>query len=243
MRPFLQFLIAWPLLLGATRLAAQETNEAGENTAPATARVIPEPLTHYMGREIATTMHYTGAEWLIRDERELEERCSLLLANLRLKRGMTVCDMGCGNGYYALSIAKLIGERGRIIGVDVQPQMLELMRNRMEAAGIDNITPVLGSYHDPHLPDASCDLVLLVDVYHEFSHPERMLAAIRRALKPDGLAALVEYRAEDPDVPIKPLHKMSKAQIFKEWLPAGFELESEFDELPWQHLMFFRKVD
>ena len=204
---------------------------------------IPEARTEYMGRTIARTMHYSGAEWLIRDEREREERCSLLLTNLGLKQGQVICDMGCGNGFYALQMAQLIGDEGRVLAVDVQPEMLELLRNRAEEAGIDNVTPILGSYHDPRLPDDSCDMILLVDVYHEFSHPELMLAAMRRALKPDGVIALVEYRAEDPDVPIKPLHKMSKQQILKEYEPNGFKLVSEFDDLPWQHVMFFARDD
>lgn len=204
---------------------------------------ISEPRTEYKGRVIARTMHFSGAEWLIREERENEERCSMLLTNLGLKRGDVVCDMGCGNGFYAIQMAQLIGKRGRVIGVDVQSEMLELLRTRMENAGVDNITPVLGSYHDPRLPDESCDLILMVDVYHEFSYPEVMLAAMRKALKPKGRIALVEYREEDPDVPIKPLHKMSKEQILKEYEPNGFRLVKEFDELPWQHVMFFEKDD
>jgi ubiquinone/menaquinone biosynthesis C-methylase UbiE len=119
--------------------------------------------------------------------------------------------------------------------------MLTMLRERFEAEGIDNITPILGSFHDPRLPPDSVDLVLLVDVYHEFSHPELMLKAMRRSLKPDGVVVLVEYREEDPEVPIKPLHKMSKRQIMKEMTANGFELKSEFDRLPWQHMMFFGK--
>jgi ubiquinone/menaquinone biosynthesis C-methylase UbiE len=202
---------------------------------------IPPPLEEYKGRVIAQTMHYTGAEWLIRDEREREERCSLMLANLGVKRGMTICDMGCGNGFYALQLAPMVGPRGRILAVDIQPQMLYLLRERMESEGVENITPILGSLHDPRLPEASVDLMLLVDVYHEFSHPEQMLAAIRRSLAPDGLVALVEFRAEDDSVPIRPEHKMSKAQIMKEFPPNGFKLVKEFDRLPWQHMMFFAK--
>jgi ubiquinone/menaquinone biosynthesis C-methylase UbiE len=207
---------------------------------PATAQP-PPPRTEYKGRVIAQTMHYTGAEWLIRDEREREERCSLMLANLGVRRSMTICDMGCGNGYYALQLAPMVGPRGRILAVDIQPQMLYMLRERMEREGVENITPILGSLHDPRLPEGSVDLMLLVDVYHEFSHPEQMLAAMRRALSPNGLLVLVEFRAEDDSVPIRPEHKMSRAQIMKELPPNGFKLVKEFDRLPWQHMMFFAR--
>ena len=200
---------------------------------------VPKGVDVYMGRRVARTMHYDGAEWLIRDNRERQERCSLMLANLGLKPGMTVCDMGCGNGFYSLPIAKMLGSRGLVVGVDVQPEMLGFLRTRAESEGIENIVPILGSYHNPRIPPDSIDLVLMVDVYHEFSHPEQMLAAIRRSLKPDGLVVLVEYREEDPKVPIKPLHKMSKAQVNKELTANGFKLAKEFDKLPWQHMMFF----
>ncbi len=199
----------------------------------------PVPLTEYMGRQIAQTMHYEGAPWLVRDSREREERCSLLLANLGLKPGMTACDMGCGNGFYSLPIARLVGPAGRVLAVDIQPEMLQMLEEREAAAKLNNIDTILGLLHDPKLPEGTVDLILLVDVYHEFSHPEQMLAAMRRALKPAGRIALVEYRAEDPNVPIKPLHKMSKQQILKEFPANGFRLVKEFDRLPWQHLMFF----
>jgi ubiquinone/menaquinone biosynthesis C-methylase UbiE len=206
-----------------------------------TASAVPPPRKEYLGRQIAQTMHYTGAEWLIRDTREREERASLLLTNLNIHPGMTVCDMGCGNGFYSLPLAKLVGPTGRVMAVDIQPEMLVMLRARAEREGVENITPVLGSLHNPRLPAASADLILLVDVYHEFSHPTHMLAAMRAALKPNGWLALVEFRAEDPDVPIQPLHKMSKEQILKELPANGFRLAKEIDKLPWQHLMFFAR--
>lgn len=224
-----------------TRLGTLLITLAGILAVQPLAAEIPPPLREYKGRVIAQTMHYSGAEWLIRDEREREERCSLMLANLGVKRGMTICDMGCGNGFYALQLAPMVGPRGRILAVDIQPQMLYLLRERMESDGVENITPILGSLHDPRIPEGSVDLMLLVDVYHEFSHPEQMLAAIRRSLAPDGLVALVEFRAEDDTVPIRPEHKMSKAQIMKEFPPNGFKLVKEFDRLPWQHMMFFAR--
>jgi ubiquinone/menaquinone biosynthesis C-methylase UbiE len=208
-----------------------------------TSATIPPPLTHYKGRRIATTMHYRGAPWLVRDNREQEERCSLLLANLGVKRGMTVCDMGCGNGYYTLQLAKMVGPAGRVLAVDIQPEMLKLLEERTAKEGIANVEPILGELHDPKLPEGEIDLILLVDVYHEFSHPEHMLAAMRRSLSAGGRIALLEYREEDPKVPIKPLHKMSKKQIMKEFPPNGFRLVEEFDRLPWQHMMFFVRDD
>ncbi len=234
--------IALGLLCGGWPLAVFQQDEP--QAATATEPQWPPPARQsYMGRTIARTMHYTGAEWLMRETREREERCSLLLTNLGLQPGHTVCDMGCGNGYYALRIAQLIGNNGTVLAVDIQAEMLELLRKRMEDQRIENVVPVLGSVHDPRLMPGSCDLVLLVDVYHEFSHPELMLAAIRRALKPGGRVALVEFRAEDPDVPIKELHKMSKKQIMKEFPANGFKLVEQFDELPWQHVLFFERDD
>jgi ubiquinone/menaquinone biosynthesis C-methylase UbiE len=205
--------------------------------------LIPPPLTTYKGREIAQTMHYLGAPWLTRESRDREEDCATLLEALRIKRGDIVCDMGCGNGFYSLRIAPLTGETGRVIAVDIQREMLELLKERAAAERITNIETVLGTVVDPRLEPESIDLMFMVDVYHEFSHPEHMLAAIRRSLKRTGRVALVEFRAEDPAVPIKPLHKMSKAQIMKEFPPNGFKLVEEFDKLPWQHLMFFQRDD
>ena len=218
---------------------AVETND--DKKTPKQKPSIPEPLTHYMGREIAQTMHYLGAEWLIRDRREREERCSMMLSNLGLRKKMTVCDMGCGNGFHTLQIAKLVGNEGQVVAVDVQPEMLSLLRERMEGQSIENVIPILGSFHNPRLPANTIDLILLVDVYHEFSHPEPMLAAMRKSLKDDGVIVLVEFRTEDPDVPIKRLHKMSKKQVNKELTANGFRLVKEFDGLPWQHMMFFGK--
>jgi ubiquinone/menaquinone biosynthesis C-methylase UbiE len=201
----------------------------------------PPPLTHYKGRQIAKTMHYLGAPWLVRESREREEDCENLLRELDVKPGQKVCDMGCGNGFYTLQLAKLVGPEGKVYAVDIQPEMLRLLRDRAEKDGLRNIVPVLGTATEPGLPVETLDLVLLVDVYHEFSHPEQMLGAIRKSLSADGLVALAEFRAEDPSVPIKPLHKMSKKQIMKEFPSNGFKLAEEYDELPWQHLMFFAK--
>lgn len=213
--------------------------DASEVPTPAPVRRAPPPLKYYKGRLIAQTMHYAGAPWLIRDNREQEERCTLMLGNLGVKRGMTICDMGCGNGFYSLKLAKMVGDDGHVFGVDIQPEMLELLNERADKEGVANISPILGTLTDPRLPKGQFDLILCVDVYHEFSHPEHMLAAMRKALAPDGLVVLVEFRTEDPKVPIKPEHKMSKKQIMAELPPNGFKLVKEFDKLPWQHMMFF----
>ncbi len=202
---------------------------------------LPPPLTHFMGREIAQTMHFAGAPWLVRDSREREEDCRTLLKMLDVKPGQTVCDMGCGNGFYTLKLARLVGPRGTVLAVDIQQEMLRLLQERAADQKIDNIQLVLGGVADPHLPEGKVDLILCVDVYHEFSHPVQMLSEIRKALSPHGRVALVEFRAEDPKVPIKKLHKMSKKQILKEWESNGFKLIGQFDKLPWQHLMFFAK--
>ncbi len=198
--------------------------------------------THYMGREIAVTMHYTGAPWLVRESREREEECSTLLKALKLKPDDVVCDLGCGNGFYALKIANLVPQ-GKVIGVDIQPEMLRMLRERARVTRVKNIDLELGTLSDPKLPAGQVDLVFCVDAYHEFSHPEKMLRAIRKSLSKNGRLALVEFREEDPLVPIKPLHKMSKRQILKELAPNGFKLVGQFDGLPWQHVMFFGRDD
>jgi ubiquinone/menaquinone biosynthesis C-methylase UbiE len=197
----------------------------------------------YMGRQIATTMHYSGAEWLTRESRQREEDCKRLLKELNVKPGQTICDMGCGNGFYTVQLAKLTGKNGKVYAVDIQPEMLDMLKKRARAAKIENIEPLLGTETDPRLPENSLDLVLMVDVYHEFSQPEPMLKAIRKSLKPEGRIALVEFRAEDPKVPILPEHKMSKRQILKEFPANGLKLIGQFDKLPWQHLMYFSREE
>lgn len=223
----------WAASLGLSAVAAP----------PAATEEIPPPLKFYMGREIAQTMHYAGAPWLTRESREREEDCSTLLKALHIQPGQTICDLGCGNGFYTLKLARLVGDTGRILAVDIQQEMLRLLGNRAKNARLKNIEPILGTLIDPRLPDEQLDLVLLVDVYHELSHPEHVLQAIRKSLKPTGRMVLVEFRLEDPNVPIKLLHKMSKAQILKEIPPNGFKLVEQFDELPWQHVMFFERAE
>ncbi|MBT8486092.1 MAG: methyltransferase domain-containing protein [Phycisphaerales bacterium] len=205
---------------------------------PATTPVPPAPGT-YMGRTIATTMHYTGAPWLVRGSREREEGTTLLLEKLAIEPGTTLCDLGCGNGYYTIPMARLTGPTGRVYAVDIQGEMLEMLEAAATAAGVGNIEPTLGTVVDPKLPEGVIDLVILVDVYHEMSHPAQMLAAIRESLAEGGRLVLVEFRGEDPKVPIKPLHKMTKVQIRKELEANGFKLTADFDGLPMQHMMTF----
>jgi len=199
----------------------------------------PPALTEYHGRNIAQTMHWTGASWLVRHKREKEEAATLMRKRLDLKPGMTVCDLGCGNGYHTFPMARSVMPDGMVYGVEVQEPYLKMLKESAEKQGITNFVPVLGKYHDPNLPPNSMDIILLVDVYHEFSHPEHMLKAMRKSLKLGGNIVLVEFRAEDDDVPIKPEHKMSKEQILKELGANGFILIKEFDGLPWQHMMWF----
>ncbi len=214
--------------------AATKTNSRPKNQIPAARQT-------YLGRRIAQTMHYTGAAWLLRTTREREEACSRMLTELKLRSGMSVCDLGCGNGFYSLQMAELVGADGQVFAVDIQTQMLDMLRRRCEEQGVTNVSPILGSVHDPRLPKSSLDLILLVDVYHEFSHPVLMMQAMRRALKPTGVVALLEYRGEDPEVPIKPLHKMTKEQAIKEFTANGFRVRRQFDKLPWQHMIFFER--
>ena len=204
---------------------------------------IPPAQTHHMGREIAQTMHYTGAPWLVRESRQREEDCRRLLEALGVREGQTVCDLGCGNGFYTLEIAKLVGPEGTVWAADIQLEMLRMLARNAEEAGVRNIRAVLGTPIDPRLPRGAIDLVLCVDVYHEFSHPEAMLARLRESLTEDGVLVLAEFRGEDPAVPIKPLHKMTKEQVRRELSAAGFRVVREFDGLPWQHLIFLKKAD
>ena len=204
-----------------------------------TAEKLGSPRDEYKGRQIAQTMSYHGAPWLIRDTRDQEENPQELLAALEVRKGQTVADVGCGNGFYTLKLAELVGPQGRVLAVDIQPEMLELLQARAAEKGILNIEPILSTQADPKLPAGEVDLILLVDVYHEFSYPEEMLAGMRNSLKSDGRIALAEYRTEDPSIPIKLLHKMSKRQILKEYTSNRLALVHEYDELPWQHLMFF----
>jgi precorrin-6B methylase 2 len=194
-----------------------------------------------MGREIAQVMGYPGADWLERSSREREERPDLLLAALALTPGMAVADVGAGTGYYSWQIAGRVGQEGRVYAVDVQPQMIELLKEKMRQRGVRNVQPVLGTATETGLAPGSIDLALMVDVYHELEHPREIVDSVLRALRPGGRLVLVEYRAEDDRVPIKRLHKMSVAQIRRELGAQGLLWQQTVDTLPWQHIVIFRK--
>jgi cyclopropane fatty-acyl-phospholipid synthase-like methyltransferase len=195
----------------------------------------------YLGREIALVMGHQAAGWLERPEREQEEAPTKLVEGLELKPGMVVADVGVGTGYFAFRMAPKVGEAGKVLGVDIQPEMLAKLKARAAELGVKNVEGVLGAEQDPKLPAGQVDLVLMVDVYHEFSHPYEMMTAIRKALKPGGRVALVEYRKEDPAVPIKEVHKMAEAQARREMQAVGLEWIKTVGTLPRQHLMLFEK--
>ena len=234
------------LLLAATLLPAAEK---AERTVP------PKPLykqlkrpnidgigKFYMGREISHVMGHRGAKWLERPEREREEGTMEMINCLKLKAGDNVADIGVGTGYIAWRMAKKIGPKGTVYGVDIQPEMLEHLARNMAKRGLKNVKGVMGTIKNPKLPPNSIDLVIMVDVYHEFSFPYEMMRGIVKALKPGGRVAFVEYRGEDPKVPIKRLHKMTEAQVKKEAALFALKHAETYKKLPWQHVVFFRKT-
>ena len=194
------------------------------------------------GRQYAQPMGVQGAPWLDRAEREEEEDPDRALRLLKIAKGATVADVGAGSGYMTVRMAKIVGPMGRVYANDIQSGMLELLQKNVAKAKLTNVVPVLGTFDDPKLPAATIDLVLMVDVYHEFSEPQAMLRHIRDALKPDGRMVLLEYRAEDPDVPIQPLHKMTVAQAKVEIEHEGFTLARVQEDLPRQHVLTFTKT-
>ena len=195
----------------------------------------------YLGRETAGVMGHEGAAWLERDERAVEERPDLLLKALALRPGLQVADVGAGTGYYSWRMAERVAPMGRVWAVDVQPQMLDLLAREIKRRGVTNVQGVLGSDVDPGLAPDTIDVVLMVDVYHEFDHPREMLAALVRATKPGGRVVFVEYRGEDPSVPIKPHHKMTVAQVKREAAAAGLVWRETVETLPWQHVVIFER--
>jgi ubiquinone/menaquinone biosynthesis C-methylase UbiE len=194
----------------------------------------------YMGRQIAQVMSHYGIEWLERPEREIEENTTMLLKNLDLKSGMRIADIGAGSGYYTRMLSTRIGN-GKVYAVDIEPEMIAYLKEKIKKEKLSNISTVLGTEKSVSLPAESMDMMLLVDVYHEFSFPYEMALSMYKSLKPKGKLVLVEFRTEDDAVPIKTIHKMSEAQAVKELKAAGFRLEKNIGNLPWQHCMVFVK--
>jgi precorrin-6B methylase 2 len=235
----------WGLRLRAVVLLAASVALA--QPAPRAERYTELPVStdgigkRYMGREIAAVMGWQGAAWLEREEREREERTDLLLAALALAPGMVVADIGAGTGYLARRMAPAVMPGGKVLAVDVQPEMVALLKAGAARAGLAQIEARLGSVDDVRLPAGSVDLAVMVDVYHELAFPHEVLASLVAALKPGGRLVFVEYKAEDPRVPIKPLHKMSEAQVRREAAPFPLDWERTVATLPWQHVVIFRK--
>src|SRR6266566_1687236 len=233
--------ISWVIAAGA---AADETTRTATNSSHYEYRREHDPNgigKFYLGREIAHVMGHQAADWLERPEREAEEKPELLIEALKLKPGDGVADIGAGTGYYSWRMAKLVGDQGLVYAVDIQQEMLDLLATKMAERKITNVKGVLGTITDPKLPAHSVDLVLMVDVYHEFDHPFEMMQAICQALKPGGRVVFVEFRAEDPKVPIKEVHKMSEAQVRKEVSAQPLEWVETIATLPWQHVIVFKK--
>jgi SAM-dependent methyltransferase len=195
------------------------------------------------GRRIAGVMGVGGADWLVRAERVREEDPEKAVRMLQLKPGMVVADVGAGVGYYSAKLAVEIGPKGKVYATDIQPGMIRLLRENVAKRGLANVEAVLSTETSTGLPDNSIDLIILVDVYHEFAEPQKMIAGLKRALKPDGRLVLFEFRKEDPKVPIREEHKMSVAEAKAELEADGMVLDKVLEDLPWQHMMFFRKVD
>jgi SAM-dependent methyltransferase len=197
----------------------------------------------YMGREIAHVVSgHATVNWLERAEREAEERPSRLIAILakRIQRDDVVADLGAGSGYYSFRLAPLVPE-GKVLAVDIQREMLDIIEQAARDRKVDNVRTVLGTTKTPNLPEGGVDYVLLVDAYHEFDHPREMMLAVRNALRPGGRVILIEFRGEDANVPIKPLHKMTEAQAKREFHAAGLRHVETLNDLPWQHVMFFER--
>jgi len=184
-------------------------------------------------------MSAAGADWLTRPERIQEEDPDRMLAALDVKKGSVVVDIGAGVGYHVWRLAEIVGPTGKVIGEDIQEEMIRLMKKNIDDRKLRNVELILGTPTDPKLPANSVDLILMVDVYHEFSAPGTMMGHVRNALKPNGRVVLVEFRKEDPNVPIQPLHKMSVQDVRSELEPLGFKFQQSLEFLPWQHIIIF----
>jgi precorrin-6B methylase 2 len=195
------------------------------------------------GRVMAPTMGVEGAAWLDRPERESEEAPSKAIAALEIREGAVVADVGAGSGYYTVRLARVVGPSGRVVATDLQPGMLDLIRQKVSVERLANVTLVQGRADDPVLPSATFDLILMVDVYHELASPQIFVRRLKEALKPGGRLVLIEFRLEDPRVPIREVHKMSVEQVRQELGADGFQIERVIDVLPWQHIIVLRPAN
>ena len=194
-----------------------------------------------MGRQIADVMSWQGVDWLFRETRVDEEQPEAMLDALKIPDGATVADVGAGAGYHSVRLARRVGPKGTVLATDVQPEMIQMLKQNARAAGVANVKPLLCSQRDTMLPDGKVDLILMVDVYHECTDPEGVLMGLRKALRPGGRLVLVEFRGEDPEVPIKPEHKMTIKQVRREVEPQGYVFKDSLEFLPWQHVIIFEK--
>ena len=263
--------VSWLVSIAMMKLAVAPGQSAGTNSTTAAPHYeirAEHDLNgigkFYMGREIAHVMGHEAADWLERPEREQEERTDLLVPALKLKPGDAVADIGCGSGYYTRRLAKVVGRVGSplpaahtnandgahgvtrptdgiVYAVEIQQEMLDILTHKLTSEKIFNVKPVLGTITNPKLPRASVDLILMVDVYHEFDHPFEMVEAMCQSLKPGGRIVFVEFRGEDPDVPIKRVHKMTEAQVRKEMSLHPLDWVETIRTLPQQHIIVFRK--
>ncbi len=197
----------------------------------------------YLDREIAQVMSHLGANWLERPEREKEEHTSKLLPPLKIKPGDVVADIGAGSGYYTIKLAELVGPRGKVYAVDIQPEMLAIIKNRVKAAKLANVETIQNTETELKLPPNSTDLILLVDVYHEFAYPYEMTVEMVKALKPGGRMVFVEFRMEDEKVPILTVHKMAEKQVIREMAGHAVKHVKTMNHLPWQHVIVFEKIE
>ncbi len=195
----------------------------------------------YTGREIAQVMGHQAADWLERPEREQEEQPEKMLDALKFTSGMVVADIGAGSGYLSFRIAKRVGPKGKVLAVEIQQEMLDIINKKMHEHNTKNVQTVLGTIKDPKLPPNSVDLIIMVDVYHEFDYPWEMTTNMVKGLKPGGRLVFVEYRLEDPNVPIKLVHKMTEKQVKKEMAQFPIKWAETIETLPWQHIIIFRK--
>ena len=191
------------------------------------------------GRAIAGVMGHEGASWLDRPEREAEEAPSRAVRALQIKPGQVIADIGAGSGYYSVLLSKAVGAEGRVYATDIQPEMLAILKRKLEAQSIGNVELILGAEAETKLPDASVDLALMVDVYHELAQPQAFLQSIKRALRPGGRLVLIEFRKEDPNVPIREEHKMSVREARQELEAEGYRFDRVLNDLPWQHILIF----